>query len=221
MARIVDLTHPLVPGASGRKFEAEMICADEVNPGVVRLENQWYIMHNVRMVNHLGTHIEVPYHLMKDGSDLASFPLERLCGEAVVLDLRDLAPRSAIPVEEVERAARAAGGVRDGDIVLCNLGYADRYGTPAYDEKPWFSTPAIEWLAGSGMKMMGVDASGVEIPGSEEHVNHMALFTRGIALIENLAGLDRLSRTRVTLYAFPIAAVRIDSFPLRVVAFED
>jgi arylformamidase len=220
MARIVDLTHPLVPGASGRKFEAEMIGADQVNPNVVRLENQWYIMHNVRMVNHLGTHIEVPYHLMKDGADLASFPLERLCGEAVVLDLRGLPAEAAIEVGDVEKAAVAAGGIRSGDIAFCNLGYARHYGTPEYDRKPWFSEGAIEWLAGTGIKMLGVDASGVEVPGSEEHVNHMALFSRNIALIENLAGLDQLGRARVMVYAFPIAAQKIDSFPLRVVAFE-
>ena len=70
------------------------------------------------------------------------------------------------------------------------------------------------------MKLMAVDASGVEIPGSEEHVNHMALFTRDIPLIENLAGFDRLTKTRLTVYAFPISMTGLDSFPVRVVAFE-
>ena len=214
------MTHVLVPGATGRKLEIEMIGADEVNPNVVRLENQWYIMHNVRMVNHLGTHIEVPYHLMKDGLDLADFPLDRLCGEAVVLDLRGLAPNTAVTAEHVAAAAERAGGIRKGDIVLCNLGYAACYGTDAYNSKPYFSTEAIVWLAESGMKLMAVDASGVEIPGSEEHVNHMALFTREIPLVENLAGFDKLTTARPTVYVFPIAVKGLDSFPVRVVAFE-
>lgn len=221
MAKIIDMTHVLVPGKVGRKFSIDMVGADEVNSNVVRLENQWYIMHNINMVSHVGTHIEVPYHLLKNGLDLAQFPLEKLCGEAVVLDLRGLPPKSAISLEQIQSAAQKAGGIRQDDIVLCNLGLANLYGTEAYTQNPYFSTEAIQWLVDSGMKMMAVDASGVEIPGSEEHVNHHVLLDRDIPLIENLAGFEKLSKTRVQLYAFPIPVVGLESFPLRVVAFEE
>ena len=40
---------------------------------------------------------------------------------------------------------------------------------------------------------MGVDATGVEVPGSEEHVNHHALFAAGIPLIENLSANPSLA----------------------------
>jgi kynurenine formamidase len=221
VARLVDLSHVIVPGQAGRKFALEMVGAETVNPNVVRRENQWYIMHNIAMVSHIGTHIEAPYHILKDRPDLADLSLDRLAGEAVVLDLTGCPPRSAIPVERVRRAADDAGGIRAGDIVLCNLGMAQHYGTEAYRANPYFDPPAIGWLADRGMKLMGVDASGVEVPGSEEHVNHHALFERGIPLIENLANLDRLSRPRVVVFALPIAVRGLEAFPLRVVAVEE
>jgi kynurenine formamidase len=221
LRRLVDLSHVIEPGRAGRKFAVEMVGADTVNPNVVRLENQWYIMHNVAMVTHIGTHIEAPYHLLKDREDLADLPLDRLAGDAVVLDLRQCPPRSAIPVGRLQRAAEEAGGIRPGDIVFCNLGLARHYGTEAYRANPYFDPPAIGWLADQGMKLMGVDASGVEVPGSEEHVNHRALFERGIPLIENLTNLDRLSGPRVVVYALPIAVRGLEAFPLRVVAVEE
>jgi len=220
MAKIIDLSHILVPGEAGRRFDIEMVGADQVNPNVVRLKGQWYIMHNISMVSHLGTHIEAPYHILKEGADLAGLSLDRLCGVAVVLDLRDVPAGSAITVQEMRTAAEKAGGVRAGDIVLCNLGYARHYGTEEYERAPYFETESILWLANAGMKLMGVDASGVEVPGSTEHVNHHALFERGIPVIENLANLDALTQSRVQLYAFPIAVKGLESFPLRVVAFE-
>jgi arylformamidase len=94
------------------------------------------------------------------------------------------------------------------------------YGTPAYKQNPFFSTKAIQWLIQQGMKMMGVDASGVEIPGSESHENHNALFEKEIPLIENLTGFDRITKARVQVYAFPIAVEGLESFPVRVVAFQ-
>ena len=220
MTRIIDLSHVITPGKAGRKFALEMVGAETVNPNVVRLEGQWYIMHNISMVSHIGTHIEAPYHLFKSKADLAGLPLEQLMGEAVLLDLRHCPRKSAITPQHVQDASAKAGGIRPGDIVFCNLGSASFYGTEDYGMSPYFSPEGIQWLVDRGMKLMGVDASGVEVPGSENHVNHSALFIKGIPLIENLANLDRLSRTHFLVYAFPIAVSGLDAFPLRVVAVE-
>ncbi len=218
MKKFYDLTHIIDPAAANRKFSVKMIGADEVNPNVVRLENQWYIMHEINMVNHIATHIETPYHLFKDKADLGAIPVDRYCGETVLVNLKGLPPRSPLGKNTVMDACAAAGGIKKGDIVFFNLGYSDKYGTPEYGESPYFSNEAIRWIADQGVKMMGVDAGGVEIPGSEEHVNHAALFTHDILLIENLANLDSLPRNRFIAYAFPVPIKGMDSFPLRVVA---
>jgi arylformamidase len=221
LKRIVDLSHVITPGKAGRKFSLEMVGAETVNPNVVRLEGQWYIMHNITMVSHIGTHIEAPYHLFESQADLARLSLDQLIGEAVLLDLRDSPRKSGLNVERLREASGKAGGIRTGDIVFCNLGSARFYGTPDYSTSPYFSPEAIQWLVDQGMKLMGVDASGVEVPGSEEHINHSALFAKGIPLIENLANLDQLSKTRFMVYALPIAVVGLEAFPLRVVAVEE
>jgi arylformamidase len=221
LSKIIDLSHVIEPGKAGRKFALEMIGADSVNPNVVRLENQWYIMHNISMVSHIGTHIEAPYHLLKDQADLADLPLEKVMGPAIILDLRGYPKKSAIQIEQAMKAADKAGGIRKGDIVFANLGYAPFYGTDEYSGTPYFLPETIAWLADQGMKMMGVDATGVEVPGSEQHVSHHALFDRGIPLIENLNNLNGLSKSRVQIFAFPIAVRGLESFPVRVVALED
>ena len=221
MPKIIDLSHVIEPGKAGRKFVLEMIGADTVNPNVIRLENQWYIMHNISMVSHIGTHIEAPYHILKDQADLASIPLDTLMGPAVILDLRGYPKKSAIQIEHVRRAAEKAGGIRTGDIVFGNLGGAPFYGTEQYAGSPYFPPETIAWLADRGMKLMGVDATGVEVPNSEEHVSHHALFERGIPLIENLNNLNQLTKSRVQVYAIPVAVRGLEAFPVRVIALEE
>ena len=221
MSKIVDLSHVIEPGKAGRKFSVEMIGAETVNPNVIRLENQWYIMHDIIMVSHIATHIEAPYHILKDQADLAAMPLETLMGPAIILDLRGRPAKSAIGIDDVKTAAGKAGGIRKGDIVFANLGFGPFYGTERYGGTPYFPPETIAWLADQGMKLLGVDAGGVEVPGSEQHVSHYALFSRGIPLIENVANLDRLSKPRVQAYAFPIAVHGLEAFPVRVVAVEE
>lgn len=221
MSRVVDLTHIIDPKKVQRKFSVETIGAETVNKNVVRKTDQWYIMSNISMVSHIGTHIEVPYHLFPDGYDLAEMPLEAYYGDAVLLDFSDIQKRVEISVDRVKKEAEKIGGIPKDAIVFCNLGYADRYGQEEYAQSPYFSTEAIEWLAGSGMKMMGVDAGGVELPASEEHVNHTALFIKDIPLIENVANLNKLSQTHFKVTAFPYPIAGVEAFPLRVVAFEN
>jgi kynurenine formamidase len=218
MNKLYDLTHIIDPAKAVRKFSVKMIGADEVNPNVVRLENQWYIMHEINMVNHIATHIETPYHLFKDGEDLASIPPDRYCGPGILVSLKGMPSKSAITEEDIISASEKAGGIKSGDIAFFNLGYSDKYGTPEYSSSPYFSNEAIRWIVRQGIKMMGVDAGGVEIPGSEEHVNHRALFEKGITLVENIANLDSLPVNRFKVYAFPVPIKGMDSFPLRVVA---
>ena len=164
-------------------------------------------------MNHVGTHIEVPFHCLRDGADLAATPLDRLVGPAVILDLRAAEAEGGVTLAQVQVAAAQAGGVRPGDIVFGRMGSNTKY----------FSTAALEWLVGQGMKLMGVDSMGVELSHDTTHanVNHLLLFRAGIPLIENLTNLDQLTRARVQVYAPPVPVSGLDAFPLRVIAVED
>jgi len=193
-----------------RKFVVRTHDALEEIPGKVRPEGEWYVMSDVDLMVHVGTHIESPYHCLRKGADLSQLPLERLGGDAVILNLTNAKAEGGVTLQQVQEAARVAGGVRKGDIVLCRMG-------PTRN----FSTAALRWLAGQGMKLMGVDSGGVELDDkTHANVNHLVLFRAGIPLIENLAHLERVSRARVKVYALPVPVRGLDAFPLRVIAIE-
>ena len=212
--RIVDLTHVIEPTSidEERKFVVHIHDALEEVPGTIRPEGEWYVMSDVELMDHVGTHIEAPLHCLKDGRDLSQIPLEKLIGEALILDLRYACSESGVTLEQVRKAVDDAGGMKKNDIVFCMM-----------EETHYFSTEAIRWLVDAGMKLMGVDSAGVEIPHSVSHANenHLALFRADIPLIERLANLDKLSKSRVKVYALPIPVVGLDAFPLRVIAIEE
>lgn len=217
--RLVDLSHTLRPGFEKRLLESERLQANQV-ANVPLLPGQWYIMHNLRMVTHLGTHIECPYHINRNGADTASVPLERLVGEAVVLDLRGMPPGGEISLEQIQAAVEKAGGIRPGDFVLFHTGWDQFYGTPEYSRCPYPAPEAVRWLVEQGVGLTGIDTEGAEVPGSEEHVNHHAMLDYGVPHLENLRNLGALKKSRVLLFAAPIAVQGLESMPLRVVAWE-
>ena len=217
--RLVDLSHTLRPGKEGRLMEVERLQANQVDD-LPLLPGQWYIMHNVKLVTHSGTHIECPFHINEDGADTASVPLERLVGEAVVLDLRGMAPRQEISLEQVKAAVERAGGLRRGDFALFFTGWDQYYGTHQYRQSPYPSPEAVRWLVDQGVWLTGIDTGGAEVPGNVEHVNHHAMLDNLVPHIENLCNLGSLRKSRVLLFAAPVAVEGLESMPVRVVALE-
>jgi kynurenine formamidase len=213
--RLVDLTHTIHPETGARPVHIEQVDAPHAVPG-----GQWYIMHRVDMtLNHVGTHIEAPYHVREKGMDVADVPLERLCGDAIVLNLTGVAPGHVVSEDDVRQAAKQAGGIRSGDMVFCRFDY-DYEPT---SNRP-FSAEAIAYLVNAGMKLMGVDLLGIELPDEDprapEQYNHHQLLDNDICLVEQVAHLNRLSQPRFQAVVMPIPIKGLDSFPVRVVAFE-
>ena len=211
--RIVDLTQIIEPTGpdAQRKFVIHKHDALLETPGNVRPEGEWYIMSNVELMDHIGTHIEVPLHCLKEGADLAEVPVEQFVGDAAILDLTGAEAEGGVTLEQVQAAALAAGGIREGDIVFCRMG-----------KTTYFSTASLQWLVEQGIKLIGVDSGGVELAHDETHanVNHLLLFRAGISVIENLAHMDQLTQSRVKAYALPVPVRGLDAFPLRVIAIE-
>ena len=161
------------------------------------------------MNTHCGTHIEFPYHHVKDGQDAADYPLWQLIGEGVVIDIsRWRQNNSKITLAELK--AVAGDKIRLGDMVFFYTGNDAYYYTDQQHDRPWFSTDCIEWLADvARIKLMGVDTSG-----------HELLLGAGVALIEYLTNLDQLLDKRFLSFVLPVKIKGAEAFPVRVVAFE-
>lgn len=218
--RIVDLTLPIVPGEGSRPFEIERGRTEEITVHVP-VDHPWYVMHRVRTISHIGTHIEAPYHCVPTGRTLGDLRPEELIGEALVLDLSVFPLASTVGTAEMARAAEAAGGLKRGDIAFFRTGFGTRRSGPEYDRRPSLLREAMTYLVESGVKLVGTDLSGLEGPKTPGHLDcHLALLENDVPFIENVANLEQLSRSRVFVCCLPIPVKGLDSFPLRIVAFE-
>ncbi len=216
--RLIELSHVLEPRGGNRKLTLKRIGADEVNPNVIRKKGQWYIMHEINMVSHIGTHIEAPYHIFPDKEDVADIAIENLVGSGVCLSFLGCPSNHLLTLEEVEEEAN---DVIKGDLVFCRYGYDKYYGTDDYASAPRFTSEALQWLADREIKLLGIEASGVELPKDEEHTNHKILLSRGIPLVENVANLGELPQRRFEVFVLPIRIKGLESFPVAIVALVD
>ena len=217
--RLVDLSHSLMPGKEEYHLDLATHFTDDLYPQYKRSPDTWYILQDINMSSHCGTHIEFPYHHNRTGMDAASFPLERLVGDCVLLDFRHKEPGSMVSREDL---APHANAIHAGDMLLFNFNCARFYRTPRSHERPQIAHEAIRWLIlDRKISLIGSDASGIELKGVPDQPNHQFLMDNGIPIIEFAANLDALSVRRFTLFVLALSVQGLDSCPVRLLALED
>jgi len=219
MGRVVDLSHRMYPGKEEYGLALETHFTDELLQGYQRDEGVWYILQDIRMSSHCGTHIEFPYHHSKNGMHAGSFPLERLIGECLLLDFTHKKPDEPVTLDELKERE---GKIHQGDMLLFNFDCSRLYYTEQAHTRPYIAPEAVQWLVlEKKISLIGSDASGIEVKGIPNQPNHQFLMDHGVPIIEFAAHLDQLRKERFTLFALALCIVGLDSCPVRLIAIED
>ena len=114
-SKYIELSNRMIPGKEPFKLETKTYDVTELLPEVTHKPDIWYILCEVNFLTHAGTHIEFPYHHLEGGLDAAGYPLERLIGEAIVLDFSYKEDGEAITLEE---AQAHSDRIHEGDIIF-------------------------------------------------------------------------------------------------------
>lgn len=177
---------------------------------------------------HTGTHVESALHTVEDGEPIDEVALERVIGEAVILDLTPVESLRILDAADLEWAAErleALGeSIRPGDILLLRTDWAQRHiGTQRYfKESPGLTREAAKWIVEQAPRSVGCDffeEPAAREPGwsAEEFVVHGEILGAGIPLIEGLVNLRDLPPR--TMFFAPFYKFRgIESAPARAFA---
>jgi arylformamidase len=213
--RIVELSHRIIPGQEHFELEARIDDVTNVLPEVKHRSDVWYVLGAVTYCTHIGTHIEVPFHHLEEGADVADFPFRQLIAPLVVLDFRHKKDQEAITLDEVKaHDAR----IHAGDIVFIRTGMDDLYRTERWNEQPHLTIEANNWLVEKRIACLGSDAAGLEVPGTDYQPNHQAIFRAGIPMIESATNLGQVQNGQYIIFILPLPIEGLEASPLRIIA---
>jgi len=232
--QIVDLSHAFDaqtiywPTEEGFAFERGF--AGETQAGY------YYEAHRFRAAEHGGTHLDAPAHFARGGRHVDELPLERLVGEAVLVDVRPACARDRdyrVGVEDLAAFEREHGAIPRGAIVLLRTGFGlfwpdrERYlGTAARGPQavrdlhfPGLHPEAARWLvAERGVAAVGLDTASIDHGPSALFEAHRVLSEAGVPALENLARLESLPPRGFQVIALPMKIRAGSGAPLRAVA---
>lgn len=191
---------------------------------------------------HCGTHLDAPYHFgPRYEGDRALYineiPIEWCYSNGVVLNLSHKDPCSSITKNDIQNELKRIGYIlQPNDIVLIRTDSDSLWPTKEYfSSHPGMSREATEWLVEQGIKVIGIDTNGFDLPFKtminnymeDQNVKHlwpchMLGRTKQYIHIEKLANLKAIPKAfGFKVACFPISIKESGAAWIRAVAIID
>ncbi len=202
-------------------------------------ERQAWAVEELTLTTHTGTHVDAPYHYWYKTGDrpartIDELPLEWFFGPGVVFDFSYKKRGEEITRAELVAAQERIGhALAPGEIVLIRTDCDKHFFEPGYGNiHPGMSADGTRYLIERGIKVMGTDAYGWDVPFAVQGEQYRQTGDPSViwaahyvgkeleyCQIEKLANLDQLpAPTGFTVAAFPVKIARASAGWARPVA---
>ena len=214
--KVIDLTLtvsekiPTFPGSPKPHFiEWETIPKDGYNLELLFLST------------HTGTHIDAPFHFVKNGKKIHEIAPERLVNEAVLIRIGKNSNRS-ISKTDIQNFEQKNGKIENGSTVIFYTGWQKNLNKEFYfSENPGLSISAAKYLASKKINMVGIDSPSIDLGTDSKFSVHHILAKNNILIVENLANLNKIKSNNFHLITSPLKLKNATGSPIRAFGFVD
>jgi arylformamidase len=207
---IIDLTHsmesnmPVFPGS----LPVSLVTA-------ATFEREGYHEIRIDCSTHTGTHLDCGYHLLSDGLNTLTTPVNHFYGRGVMADCRKIPAGNMISKEFLQQMET---DIKGSSFLLILTGWSQYWGTEKYYwEFPVLHMDAATYLTSFNLKGIGCDTLSFDPVDSMELPVHHILLSQGLILIENLVNLESLPKQDFTFSCLPLKIKNGDGSPVRAV----
>jgi arylformamidase len=159
------------------------------------------------MPSHLGTHIDAPFHFIEDGKKTDGIGLEKLCGEAQLIE--------GCGEISLDRSFFEAVTISAPRILL-KTDNTKRLKAGADFDNVYLTADACAYLADRGVVLVGFDYFNVDKRGDKRRSAHLALLSREVVILEGLM-LDSVPPGAYELFCLPLKVKDLEGAPCRAV----
>lgn len=205
--------------------------AEGITPG-----GFYYATNAFSAPEHGGTHLDAPIHFAQHGLTADKITIDRLTGDAVVIDVSAKALPNRdylISTGDIKAWEDKHGSIKENTIVFFRTGYGQFYpdaakyfgtaekGASAIPKLhfPGIDPKTAEWLVEHKIKAVGIDTPSIDYGQSKDFKTHQVLLGAGICGFENIASMNLLPERGAYIVALPMKIKDGTGGPLRIVAW--
>ncbi|WP_298832226.1 arylformamidase [uncultured Planococcus sp.] len=157
---------------------------------------------------HIGTHVDAPFHYDDQGIQIHELPLDIYLSKAQVVDVSGSDKVSAADLGALEEGVTT--------VLLKTMSWTDRSTFP--EKWPVFEESIAEWMAASGVRLLGVDVPSVDPETSKDLPMHQAMNRHQRFILEGIV-LDDVAEGVYQLAALPLKIKGAEGSPVRAILY--
>ncbi|MEA4957189.1 Kynurenine formamidase [bioreactor metagenome] len=156
-----------------------------------------YFLSNINGSPHTGTHIDAPYHYIKNGKKVDDLDINTLIGKATILKTKREIVNDSINIKDIDIKNPIE------KIVILKTEWYKHWGNDDYFTKnPYISNELADMLIENKVKGVAIDTCSVDKIG--ETKIHKRFLKNDIWIVENLTNLNKLSKNNYYSYFIPM-----------------
>jgi|SRR3989338_4014319 len=176
--------------------------------GVTRTLNEGANESRIEIEMHTGSHVDAPFHFLKDGKTIDKMNLDRFMGKCMVLDFTKV--KDSITKNDFKNPRVKIQ--KDEIVLLKTKNKSEKSFNPHFT---YLDKSGAEYLASRKIKAVGIDNLGIE-RNQPNHETHKILLKNEIIIFEGL-DLSKVGQGRYFFHGLPLKIKKGDASPVRAV----
>ena len=182
------------------------------------LKEDGYNLELLFLSSHTGTHIDAPYHFVKNGLKINQIPLDRLIGKAILIKVQKT-KNNSITKLDIILFEKKHGKIPNHLSVFFFTGWQKNLQKDNYfTENPGLDISAAKYLASKKINLVGIDSPSIDLGKDESYSVHHIFSKNNILIVENLANLKKILSKEFNFTILPLKLKDATGSPVRAVA---
>ncbi|MFQ5781642.1 MAG: cyclase family protein [Nitrosopumilus sp.] len=182
------------------------------------IKDDGYNLELLFLSSHTGTHLDAPYHFVKNGLKINKIPLNRLTGKAILIKFKKA---NNIPITKLDITLfeEKNGVIPNKASVFFYTGWQENLKKDNYfTENPGLGVSAAEYLASKKINLVGIDSPSIDLGKDQSFSVHHILSKNNILIVENLTNLNKITSKEFNFTILPLKLKNATGSPVRAIA---
>jgi len=182
------------------------------------IKTDGYNLELLFLSSHTGTHLDAPYHFVKNGLKIHQISLERLIGKGIIIKLNK-SKNASITKLDIVTFEKKNGKIPDCSSVFFYTGWQKNLNKKNYfTENPGLDESSAKYLVSKKINLVGIDSSSIDLGKNGSFNVHHILSKSNILIVENLANMNKIQSKEFTFTILPLKLKDATGSPVRAVA---
>jgi len=182
------------------------------------LKEDGYNLELLFLSSHTGTHLDAPYHFVKNGLKIHQIPLKRLIGKGIVIKFKK-SKNTLITKSDITQFEKKNGKIPNHSSIFLYTGWQKNLKKQNYfTENPGLDISSANYLASKKINLVGIDSPSIDLGKDEFYSVHHILSKNNILIVENLANINKIKSKEFTFTILPLKLKDATGSPVRAVA---